>query len=128
MVISARLALVLAACLLASATSYAQGTPKIGDKNGDTVRVTADQMHQLTTQKVELYPFRVQKLAIGQIAYNDDTSTSVLTPFSGRVTRLVAKVGDWVRRGQPLFEIDSPEVVQPQNDFIAAVTAMNKAR
>jgi len=78
--------------------------------------------------KVELYPFRLQKFAIGQIAYNEDTSTAVLTPFSGRVTRLVAKVGDWVRRGQPLFEVDSPEVVQPQNDFIAAVTGMNKAR
>ena len=78
--------------------------------------------------KVELYPFRVQKLAIGQIAYNEDTSTAVLTPFPGRVTRLIAKVGDTVNRGDPLFEIDSPEVVQPQNDFIAALSAMNKAR
>ena len=97
-------------------------------KKGDSVRVTDDQMHQLGIMKVELYPFRVQKLAIGQIAYNEDTSTAVLTPFPGRVTRLVAKVGDQVRRGDPLFEIDSPEVVQPQNDFIAAVTALNKAR
>jgi cobalt-zinc-cadmium efflux system membrane fusion protein len=78
--------------------------------------------------KVELYPFRVQKLAIGQIAYNEDTSTAVLTPFPGRVTRLIAKLGDTVHRGDPLFEIDSSEVVQPQNDFIAAFSAMNKAR
>ena len=97
-------------------------------KNGDTVRVTADQMHQLRVIAVELYPFRVQKLAIGQIAYNEDTSTAVLAPFSGRVTRLIAKIGETVKRGDPLFELDSPEVVQPQNDFIAAVTALNKAR
>jgi cobalt-zinc-cadmium efflux system membrane fusion protein len=97
-------------------------------KNGDSVRVTADQMHQLNVVRVELYPFRVQKLAIGQIAYNEDTSTAVLTPFSGRVTGLVAKIGDRVKRGDPLFEIDSPEVVQPQNDFIAATAALNKAR
>jgi cobalt-zinc-cadmium efflux system membrane fusion protein len=70
----------------------------------------------------------VQKFAIGQIAFNEDTSTAVLTPFSGRVVRLIAKVGDKVKRGEPLFEIDSPEVVQPQNDFIAAATALNKAR
>jgi cobalt-zinc-cadmium efflux system membrane fusion protein len=97
-------------------------------KKSDIVRVTNDQMHQLGIVKVELYPFRVQKLAIGQIAYNEDTSTAVLTPFPGRVTRLLAKIGDNVNRGDPLFEIDSPEVVQPQNDFIAAFSAMNKAR
>jgi membrane fusion protein, heavy metal efflux system len=129
MSISTRLALVLVAlqigCSIGAAAAHAQSTRKNGD---DSVRVTADQMHQLSTQKVELYPFRLQKSAIGQIAYNEDTSTAVLTPFSGRVTRLLAKVGDRVRRGQPLLEVDSPEVVQPQNDFIAAVAAMNKAR
>jgi cobalt-zinc-cadmium efflux system membrane fusion protein len=36
----------------------------------------------------------------------------VLTPFSGRVTRLIAKWETRVKRGDPLFEIDSPEVVQ----------------
>jgi cobalt-zinc-cadmium efflux system membrane fusion protein len=99
-----------------------------GPKNGDSVRVIADQMHQLRIIKVEVYPFRVQKFAIGQIAYNEDTSTAVLAPFAGRVTRLIAKIGDNVKQGDPLFELDSPEVVQPQNDFIAAMAAYNKAR
>ena len=120
----ALLAALLHISLVASAGVAAQGVAK---KSG-IVRVTNDQMHQLGIVKVELYPFRVQKLAIGQIAYNEDTSTAVLTPFPGRVTRLIAKIGDTVNRGDPLFEIDSPEVVQPQNDFIAAFSAMNKAR
>ena len=97
-------------------------------KSGDTVRATSAQMHQLSIVKVENHPFRVQKFAIGQIAYNEDTSTVVLTPFPGRVTRLLAKIGDHVKRGDALFEIDSPEVVLPQNDFVAAITALNKAR
>jgi cobalt-zinc-cadmium efflux system membrane fusion protein len=113
-------------CAIAAAEVAAPKAPK-APKNGD-VRVTADQMHQLAIAQVELYPFRVQKFAIGQIAFNEDTSTAVLTPFSGRVVRLIAKVGDKVKRGEPLFEIDSPEVVQPQNDFIASATALNKAR
>jgi cobalt-zinc-cadmium efflux system membrane fusion protein len=115
---------VLSGCLLASGDAAAQGVVK----TGDSVRVTADQMQQLSIAPVASYPFRVQKFAIGQIAYNEDTSTAVLAPFSGRVVRLIAKVGDRVKRGEPLFELDSPEVVQPQNEFIAAVTAMNKAR
>ena len=123
-VTAALLVALLHISLVVSARVAAQGAPK----KGDTVRVTDDQMHQLGVMKVELYPFRVQKLAIGQIAYNEDTSTAVLTPFPGRVTRLIAKVGDTVNRGDPLFEIDSPEVVQPQNDFITAFSTMNKAR
>ncbi len=110
--------------VFASTDVVAQRAPK----NGDSVRVTADQMHQLGIVEVALHPFRVQKFAIGQIAYNEDTSTAVLAPFAGRVTRLIAKVGDQVKRGDALFDLDSPEVVQPQNDFIAALTALNKAR
>jgi cobalt-zinc-cadmium efflux system membrane fusion protein len=111
-----------------SLTVLAEAVVESGPKSRDRVQVTADQMHQLSVIKVELHPFRVRKSAIGQIAYNEDTSTAVLTPFTGRVTRLIAKIGQTVKRGDPLFEIDSPEVVQPQNDFIAAATATNKAR
>jgi membrane fusion protein, heavy metal efflux system len=121
---AALLFVVLEIGVLASGGGAARSAPK----ERDTVRTTADQMHQLDIGKVELYPFRVRKLAVGQIAYNEDTSTAVLAPFPGRVTRLIAKVGDKVQRGDPLFEIDSPDVVQPQNDFVAAVAAVNKAR
>src|SRR4051812_15311762 len=96
-------------------------------KGADFVRVVPDQMHQLQIVKVENYAFRVQRSAIGQIGYNEDASTSVLTPFSGRVTRLIAKPGDQVKRGDPLLEIDSPEQLLPQNDFIAAQAAKRKA-
>ena len=110
------------------ASSHQAEAPRERAEGRDTVRVTADQMHQLAVAKVELYPFRVQKFAVGQIAYNEDTSTAVLAPFPGRVTRLIAKVGDKVQTRRALFEIDSPEVVQPQNDFVTAIAALNKAR
>ena len=106
----------------------AQAAAQPRPKNTDTVQVTADQMHQLDIVKVEMCSFRLFKPAIGQIAFNEDASTVVLTPFSGRVTRLIAKIGDYVKRGEPLFEIDSPEVVQTQTDLIAAVQALEKSR
>jgi cobalt-zinc-cadmium efflux system membrane fusion protein len=93
----------------------------------DTVRVKPDQMHQLSIVKVVPYSFHLQKQAIGQIAFNEDASTLVLTPFSGRVTRVIGKLGDDVKRGDPLFEIDSPEVVQAQTDLIAAFQGLQKA-
>lgn len=101
------------------------------DNDGVTVgrvTVTNDQMRQLEIVSANVKIFTSTKSAIGQIAFNEDASTAVLTPFSGRVTRLLKKVGEEVRRGEPLFEIDSPEVVQAQTDFIAALQAHEKAK
>ena len=93
----------------------AAAAPPISQKDGDRVRATPDQLHQLAVAKVELYPFRLTKAAIGQIAYNEDTSTAVLAPFSGRATRLIAKVGDNVKRGDALFELDNG---MHENEFV----------
>ena len=129
-IVSATVALVLSAVQIgcwpdASAVTAAPPPPA---KIADTVRTTVDQMHQLSIEPVELHLFRTQKPAIGQIAFNEDLSTVVVTPFSGRVTRLIAKIGDEVKRGDALFEIDSPEVVQAQTDLIAAVQVVQKAK
>lgn len=97
-------------------------------KDPDVVEVSADQLHQLTVVSVKPHDFRLQKQAIGQIAFNEDASTLVLTPFSGRVTRVLAKAGDEVKRGDPLFEVDSPELVQAQTDLIAAIHGIDKAK
>jgi len=97
-------------------------------KEAASVTVKTAQLHQLDIVPVREESFRQQKAAFGQIAFNEDASTTVLTPFSGRVTRLIAKVGEDVKRGDPLFEIDSPEVVQAQTDLIAAVLAVEKSK
>src|SRR5262245_52935515 len=73
-------------------------------KDPDIIRVSTDQMHQIKVVEVGMHPFRLHKPAIGQIAFNEDASTVVQTPFSGRVTRVLAKIGDEVKRGDPLFE------------------------
>jgi cobalt-zinc-cadmium efflux system membrane fusion protein len=44
------------------------------------------------------------------------------------VLRVLANVGDQVRKGQPLFEIDASELVQGQNDLVTAVNALNTAQ
>jgi len=117
----------LALALVWAQAAPADTTPE-AKKDPDTVSITADQMHQVSIVDVKACTFNVQKLAIGQIAFNDDASTVVLTPFSGRVTRLIAKPGDDVKRGDPLFEIDSPEVLQAHTDFITAIQAAAKAK
>ena len=38
--------------------------------------------------------------------------TQVFTDYQGRIVSLFAKVGDDVQKGQKLFTIDSPDLVQ----------------
>jgi cobalt-zinc-cadmium efflux system membrane fusion protein len=52
----------------------------------------------------------------------------VFSPYAGRVTKLLARPGDQVTQGQALFVIEAAENVQAQNDYIAAMTGLNKAK
>ncbi len=98
-------------------------------RSGDeTIKVSETQLRSVSMEAVEARRFRPQKFAIGHLAFNEDTSTVVFPPFAGRVTKVLGKIGDEVDANTPLFEIDSPEVVQMQTEFIAALNAAEKAR
>ena len=72
--------------------------------------------------------FRDERATDGKIGINEDTTTPVFSPYSGRVTRLIAKPGDIVERGAPLFAIEASEFVQGQNDLVTAVASVEKTR
>jgi Barrel-sandwich domain of CusB or HlyD membrane-fusion len=52
----------------------------------------------------------------GNIAIDDDLTAPVFSHYSGRVIELIAKLGDHVEPGAPLFEIQASEFVQARND------------
>ncbi len=77
---------------------------------------------------VEPMAFREERATDGRIAINEDTTTPVFSPYSGRVSRLIVKPGDYVERGAPLFAIEASEFVQGHNDLITAVAGVEKAK
>jgi cobalt-zinc-cadmium efflux system membrane fusion protein len=93
-----------------------------------TFRPTEAQWASLKIAQVQRLVFRTERVTDGKIANNDDTTTPVFSPYSGRVTKLFAKAGDHVKEGDPLLAIDASEFVQGQNDLIAAGSALNTAR
>jgi cobalt-zinc-cadmium efflux system membrane fusion protein len=56
----------------------------------------------------------------GKIAIDDDLVTPVFSPYTGRVTKLMARAGDTVTRGDPLFAVQASELAQAQNDLFTA--------
>jgi cobalt-zinc-cadmium efflux system membrane fusion protein len=88
---------------------------------------TSDQMANLSFATVQPSPFNHEVETDGHIAIDDDDATKVYAPFSGRVTKLFARLGDRVEAGAPLFAIESPDVVQAQNDLMAAAATLKSA-
>ncbi len=82
----------------------------------------------LTVQPVAERAFRAEYVTEGKIAIDEDRSTPVFSPYTGRVTKLLVRPGDSVVKGQPLFVIEAADTVQAQNDYIAAMTSLNKAQ
>lgn len=88
---------------------------------------TAAQWATLTVEPVQQRVFRSEHVTEGKIAVDEDRSTPIFSPYAGRVTKLFVKPGDTVTLGQPLFTVEATDMVQAQNDFITASTALNKA-
>jgi membrane fusion protein, heavy metal efflux system len=82
----------------------------------------------LSVEPVTERVFRAEHVTEGKIAVNEDSSTPIFSPFAGRVTKLLVKPSDLVERGQPLFVVEATDAVQGLNDFVAALSAVNKAR
>jgi len=63
--------------------------------------------------------FPIQQEAVGSIDFDEDLSVQVFTPYQGKIISAFAQVGDEVKQGQPLFTIDSPDLLQAESTLIA---------
>ena len=63
----------------------------------------------------------------GKIAVDDDLTTPVFSPFTGRVTRILAKAGDHVSAGQVLFAVAASEAAQSDADVATAAAQVKLA-
>lgn len=97
-------------------------------RNAQNFTPTPSEWATLTIQPVQAKTFRAEYVTEGKVAVDEDRSTPVFSPYAGRVTKLLAKPGEMLKQGQPLFTIEAADTVQAQNDFIAAMTAQNKAK
>jgi membrane fusion protein, heavy metal efflux system len=101
---------------------------KVAHESDGAFAPSETQWSGLKVAAVQEVAFRDERTTDGKISINEDTTTPVFSPYSGRVTRLIAKPGDHVERGAPLFAIEATEFVQGQNDLVTAVAGVEKAK
>jgi cobalt-zinc-cadmium efflux system membrane fusion protein len=119
---------VLVVVRLATAPVEAAPSQSTAPHSDASFRPSPAQWGELGFATVTTTPFRTEHVTDGKIALAADRTTPVFSPYSGRVLRVLVNVGDYVREGQPLFEIDASEVVQGRGDLVAAANALDTAR
>jgi membrane fusion protein, heavy metal efflux system len=102
--------------------------PQAAAATDDSLHLTPAQLSSLTVNSVARLGFRSEERADGRIALNSDTATQVFSPYSGRVIRVIAGIGEHVRKGAPLLSIDASEFAQTQSDLLNANTQLKLAR
>jgi cobalt-zinc-cadmium efflux system membrane fusion protein len=96
---------------------------------GVEVELTEKQVNALRIAAVGQAAFEVQRGAVGNIDFNQNMLVQVFTPNPGRIIATFANVGDRVQKGQLLFTVDSPDLVQATSNLIqaAGVLALQNA-
>jgi membrane fusion protein, heavy metal efflux system len=108
-----------------SAQAQRPGTPGAAAPNPNTLELTDSQLQSVKVAPVEQRQFPVQKEAVGSIDFNEDLAVQVFTPYQGKIIALFAQVGDDVKKGQTLFTIDSPDLLQAESTLIAAAGVLD---
>ena len=108
------------------------GKPKaaaaVQSPDAGVFRPTADQLRALTVVPAELRAFDQIETADGRIAADEDKTTPVLSPFTGRVTEVLAEPGQRVTRKTPLFAVAATEAAQGRADLAAALGTLATAQ
>ena len=121
-------AALLAAYLLLGSLTKTEAPPAPQASSSDSFKPTDQQWAGFKTAQAKEAAFSASQVTDGKIALDDDLSTQVFSPFTGRVTKLFVKAGDVVKAGDPLLGIAAAEFVQAANDLVGAIAGDRTAK
>jgi cobalt-zinc-cadmium efflux system membrane fusion protein len=99
--------------------------PNAVPKNPDSVDLSDSQLDSVKVAPADEREFPVEKEAIGSIDFNEDMAVQIFTPYQGRIIALFGEAGHDVKKGQTLFTIDSPDLLQAESTLIAAAGVLD---
>jgi cobalt-zinc-cadmium efflux system membrane fusion protein len=129
--------LALAAGLYRSASADSAASRRPSDSAANTSSKAADtpgypalelsqsQLQLLSIEHVSEQVFPLERRTVGSIDFNEDMNTDVYPPYQGRIAELFVHLGDNVSKGQPLFTIESPDLIQAESTLIAAAGVLD---
>lgn len=100
-------------------------TPVYADEevSNNQVKISTDKVQKLGVKTEQVLSRKMVNTirAVGQFQFNEQRLSTVTTKFEGYIEKLyVNATGQPVRRGQPLMEVYSPELVSAQEEYLIA--------
>jgi len=79
-------------------------------------------MANVSTVKVKKENIKKQLTAYSYIDFAEENKKMITARFNGRIEKLfVNKTGEYIHKGEKLFDIYSPDLVQAQNEYLIAL-------
>ena len=82
---------------------------------------------KLKLETVESRPFRPRLLAPASVEADPAHMARIVPPLAGQVKRLLVRQGQVVKKGDPLFVLDAPDLVTARADFLRAKSVLVQA-
>ncbi|WP_031500343.1 efflux RND transporter periplasmic adaptor subunit [Bryobacter aggregatus] len=64
----------------------------------------------------------------GKVEADQNRVSQVVLPVAGRIVTVEARIGDYVRQGQPLFSVESPDVESAVANYLQAQASVAQSR
>jgi cobalt-zinc-cadmium efflux system membrane fusion protein len=106
-------------------TSNNTRAPTSSSHTASTLELTPSQLETIKIGPVGTYEFPVNKETVGSISFADDLSVQVFPSYQGKIIRCLAELGDQVKQGQPLYTIESPDLIQAESNLIGAAATLD---
>lgn len=105
---------------------YSTSSQQINSEEQGVVVINPSVVNNLgvRTQKVQRGKLNKQINTVGYITFNEDKLVHIHPRIAGWIEKLYVKAaGDFVKKGQPLYELYSPELVNAQEEYLLTLTA-----
>ena len=107
-------------------TSAAQPTPQARQ---NVVGLSSPQLAHIRTAPVEtaVVPIGIVS-APGKVEANANRLSHLVLPLTGRVSRVFVRLGDFVRQGQPLLMLESPDADAAASAYLQAQAGVTQSK
>jgi cobalt-zinc-cadmium efflux system membrane fusion protein len=85
-----------------------------------SVTLARSQTNAIKVEAVGTSLFSLRSMAVGCIDYDEDLSVQVFSSYAGKILTALVNLGDEVQKGQALYTIESPDLIQAGSTLIGA--------
>ena len=85
-----------------------------------SVELSPEQLLLIRVGTVAEQDFAQQVETVGSIDFDEDRTVQVFSPYQGKIIQTYSQLGDDVRQGQPLFTVESPDLMAAGSTLISA--------